>query len=306
LYVIRRGRRIKRLTQGSADDLAPRYSKSMKGLFFVRRSHKPESNSLMFLPTGTSIPKRLGSLPPGNFPDTAISASGWSYVVKLFEGAHWDNDYSNLACVNNGQVVKTFRDAGFFQIVPGTETVYVQTKRSGNLLFDCSSGRLTNSWRSKLPIWWLNPRKALLVESDFGKLYDMVIYGGTGQQIGKIKPTGHDIYGMTYRLWPEAEPNRKATLIVECDYHMSSGHWPGCDRMDLRTGIVKQLFAGQWLDTNDLGEFLALQYEWIGAYHRGNDRTGHLFLESPSGHQERQLTHYPYNVTSACWAPGLR
>ncbi len=304
LYTIAKGeKKLKQLTDGLDNDLAPQFSKAMNGLLFVRNSSKNETNELMFLATSHSKPTRLGKLPVGAFAHSAISTSGQTFVAQLQEN-DWDEENTTLACVFNGQIVKTFAGVDGCQIIPGTETIAVHTRAGANIWFNGLTNRQDQLFPTKEPVTWLNSGIAL----SFGPRMDdypvITMYNKSGKKLRTLKPVwDEDQMLETFVVLPQADTSKSQSVIVEDVHHMSSGHWPSCFQLDLQTGVRKRLFRGHWLDTNDLREFLSLDWEWIGAYHRGNDRTGLLMRSSPKGQREVQVTRFPYRVTSACWAP---
>ena len=301
LYEIQPGLRINQLTRGSADDYAPRYSKTLGGVLFIRSRAKSHRNELMLLPISTLKPKRLVALPSGEFPVAETSMSGDTYVIH-FNRYDWDGEPTRVVCVYRCKVLKMFGQAKFAQIIPGTETVYVQSAKYGNFTFDCRSGKRTQSWPTQDWLVWLNPQRAMSGTESAKEDYPaFALYDKLGSTEKTVKPNWEQEKWLeSFLPLPQADLRSEDAVIVQYQHHMSSGHWPSCLRLNLETGKIKSLFTGQWLDTNDKGEFLALQYDWIGAYHRGNSRTAMLYRFSATGGNEKQLTNFPYDVYSAC------
>ena len=310
LYVIRPGKRMTRLTSGSSDDFAPQYSRSKAGVLFVRHS---KTNHLMLLPNGSTKPKTLSKFPPGMPKNSVVSASGRTYLVSLSENGLAYGGAEKIVCVFDGVVVKQFgglnKDPirgdhlGRYQIIPGTETVYVQLNDNSSFFFDCLTRKLAKTWPSDHIIFWQSPDRAYSIDSDDDT--KIIVYDRKGNKTSKIKPDLSAGTGMGPRdLLPQAEWIQAGSLIIEDENHISDGIHPSCYRLNLITGKVTSMFEGEWLDTNDRGEFLSISWEWIGDYKRGNHRTGFLHRSDKDGKHERQISDYPYDVTSACWWTG--
>ena len=313
LYVIRPGHRQEQLTRGASGDLAPRYSPSMDGILFVRHS---KSNQLMLMPNGSTKPKIINKIPDGFPSDAAISASGRAYTVALSTNPEFSAERrERVVCLFDGAVVKTFDHVDQnelrndrivrYQIIPGTETVYIQLDDKTSFLFDCITRKLTKSWSSTHDIFWRSANKALSIDRGRQDVPGVAVYDQTGSLLSKVNLTGENKAGMgPDDLLPQADRFQSDSVIVEDESHISDGIHPSCSRLNLQTGILTELFDGAWLDTNDQGEFLSITYDWVGYYKHGNFRTGFLHRSDPKGKHEHQLTKYPYAVTSACWWTG--
>lgn len=309
LYKIRPQQRSHQLTSGSNDDDMPRFSNSDRAVLFIRTNPKTKHNSLMSLRVDGSVPRPLLELPTGETTRFDVSESGQTCGLS-YEGK--DGTFDKLICIYRHRIVRVFNQIMRFQIVPGSEKIYVQIPRHSKnpeavdydeYLLDGSTHRLVKTKGPQDPFWWRSESQSMGLERDKPQLAAVHSFDRLGKEMWSIEAKSNRSITMgPVEILPPYAGRTRQDVILQDRSHISDGEHPSSYLLNMKTGSLKQLFYGEWYDTNEVGSFLSIARKWIGTYKRGNHRIGFLMQTSSTTGQHKQLTQPPLDVMSACWA----